>query len=122
MGRAQKRKKPVKLSIFLCFQNLCVQKLCVDMLVKVTPELLGKTFAENMNRGFHFWVSNFFVFFFHVISGLDALPRQPAFGKVDEDVTNALEVVPPALRLAEVAVNAHVPDGDKNQTCESIDR
>jgi hypothetical protein len=75
-----------------------------------------------MNRGFHFRISNFFVFFFHVISSLDALPRQPAFGEVDEDVADALEVVPPALSLAEVAVNAHVPDDDQNQICESINR
>ena len=73
-----------------------------------------------MNRSFHFRISNFFVFLFHVVSSLDALPRQPAFGEVDEDVADALEVVPPALRLAEVAVHAHVPVGDEDHECNQL--
>jgi hypothetical protein len=68
-----------------------------------------------MNWSFHFRISNLFVFLFHVVARLDALPRQTALGEVDEDVADALQVVPPALRLAEVAVNAHVPVGDKNR-------
>ena len=45
-----------------------------------------------------------------VVPGLDALPRQSAPDEVDEDVADALEVVATALGLAEVAVDAHVPE------------
>jgi len=38
-GGAQKRKKTVKLSVFLCFWDLRPQKLHIDMLVKSTPAL-----------------------------------------------------------------------------------
>lgn len=63
---------------------------------QVLREFVGAAPAELGNFYLLFLLQDQFVFAMCGF-GFEALPRQPPFEKVDEDVADGLEVVPPAL-------------------------
>ena len=82
-------------------------KLKVAAVLQVLHELFRNASRQLLNRGLALFVPNFIVLFVLVFS-LEALPRQLAFQKVEQDVANRLEVITTSLLDADVRVDRGV--------------
>ncbi len=80
----------------------------------VCCELRRQPPAQLPGRALHLGVSDLPVLLPRVVRP-QALPGEGAAGEVDEDVSDALQVVPPALELAQVAVDRHVARGARHR-------
>lgn len=82
-------------------------KLKVATVLQVLHELFRNASRQLLDRGLALFVPNFIVLLVFVFS-LEALPRQLAFQKVEQNVANRLEVITTRLLDADVRVDRSV--------------
>ena len=85
-------------------------KVLVLALYHILDELFRKSLTEVLQTCLLLFFLDLLIFFFFGL-GLEALPGQPTSQKVDEDISQALQIISSALFNTDVGVDRGVPSG-----------
>lgn len=107
--RSKLGNEPAKQALQILIIGLVLEAQATDV-GQVPGKLIRKPSAEVIDGDPLFAVSDFLVLLL-VRVGLDALPWEGASEEVKEDMSEGLQVIPPALLPALVCVDGHVPGG-----------